>query len=102
MYERDTYLGNYVSKRTISCTNGKNNWARGRGGGLVVSVLTFYSDNLCSNPAEADGFSVKFLFENKENKRKEAGIDPLKNWALVSDFPNCTQSGKIRIQDLKY
>ena len=45
----------------------------------MVSVLTFYSDNLCSNPAEADGFSVKFLFENKENKRKEAGIDPLKN-----------------------
>ena len=29
----------------------------GRGGGQEVSVLAFYSDDLCSNPAEAFSFS---------------------------------------------
>ena len=37
----------------------------GRGSGQVVSVLTFYSDDPSSNPAEVYNFSVK---ERKERK----------------------------------
>ena len=49
----------------------------GRCGGQVVRVLAFYSDNPSSNPAEAYSFlSVKFVFEKKENKQKEAGDGP--------------------------
>ena len=51
---------------------------KGRGGGQVVYVLTFYSDNLSSNPAVAYSFSVKFLFEKNENKQKEDGVWPIK------------------------
>ena len=46
----------------------------GRGGGQVVSVLSFYSDDPSSNPAEAYIFTVKFVFEKNENKQKEAGV----------------------------
>ena len=41
----------------------------GRGGGQVVSVLTFYSDDT------AEAYS--FLFENNENEQKEAGAGPV-------------------------
>ena len=50
----------------------------GRGGGQVVRVLAFYSDDLSLNPAEAYTFSVKFVFEKNENKQKEAGVGPFK------------------------
>ena len=43
----------------------------------MVSVLTFYSDDPSLNPAKAYSFSVKFLFEKKENKQKEAGVGPI-------------------------
>ena len=40
----------------------------------MVSVLTFYSDNQSSIPAEAyQFFSRSFVFEKSENKQKEAG-----------------------------
>ena len=45
----------------------------GAGGGLVVSLLVFYSDN----PFEFC-FSVKIVFENNENKQKEAEVGPFK------------------------
>ena len=48
----------------------------GRGGGELVSVLTFYSDNPSLNPTEAYSFSVKFVFEKNENEQKEAGVGP--------------------------
>ena len=35
------------------------------GGGKVVSVLAFYSDNPSSNPAEVEKFSVKLLPKQK-------------------------------------
>ena len=38
---------------------------RGSGGGRVVSVLVFYSDNPSSNPAEDDNFSVKLYLSKK-------------------------------------
>ena len=43
------------------------------GCGQVVSVLTFYSNDLTSNPGEF--YTVFFckLFEKIENKQKEAG-----------------------------
>ena len=34
----------------------------GRGGGQMVSVLAFYSDDPSSNPTEAYSFSVQFVF----------------------------------------
>ena len=44
----------------------------GRGGGLVVSVLAFYSDDLSSNPA---GY-LNFLYEKTKINEKEAGVGP--------------------------
>ena len=46
-----------------------------RGGGQVISVLAFYSNDPSSNPAEAYNFSIKFVFE-KNKKTKEAGVGP--------------------------
>ena len=48
------------------------------GGGQVVSVFAFYSNDPSSNPAYTYSFSVKFLFEKNKNKQKEAWLDPLK------------------------
>ena len=49
----------------------------GRGGGQVVIVLAFYSDDPSSNPAEAYSFFCKIVFEKNENKQNEARVDPL-------------------------
>ena len=47
----------------------------GRGGGQVVSVLAFYTDDPSQNPADADSFfSVECVLEKTENKQKEAGV----------------------------
>ena len=46
----------------------------GRGGGRVVSVLAFYSDNTSSNPTDTYSFSVKIIFEKNECKQKESGV----------------------------
>ena len=46
----------------------------GCGGGQVVSMLAFYSDDPSSNPADAYRFSVKFVFEKNENIQKEAEV----------------------------
>ena len=47
---------------------------RGRGGGQVVNVLAFYSNNPSLNLTDAYIFSVKFVFKKNENKQKEAGV----------------------------
>ena len=47
-----------------------------RGGGQVVSVLAFYSDDPSSNLAEAYSFSLKFVFEKNENKQNVVGVGP--------------------------
>ena len=44
----------------------------GCGGGLVVSVLAFYSGNLSSNPAGILKFSVR----KEKTKQKESGVGP--------------------------
>ena len=44
----------------------------GRGGGLVVSVHAFYSDDPSSNPA---GY-LNFLYEKTKINKKEAGEGP--------------------------
>ena len=48
----------------------------GCGGGQVVSVLAFYSDDLSSNPAEVYNFSVKLLLKRTKINKKEAGVGP--------------------------
>ena len=47
------------------------------GGGQVVSIFTFYSNDSSSNPAEAFSFFCNIVFEKHENKQKEAGVGPL-------------------------
>ena len=42
----------------------------GRGSGLVVSVLAFYSDDPSSNPADY------YLYEKTKINKKEAGVGP--------------------------
>ena len=50
----------------------------GRGGGQVVSVLAFYSDNPSSDPTDAyNFFSVKFVFEKNENNKKRPRVGPV-------------------------
>ena len=49
--------------------------AVGRGGGLVVSVPAFNSDDPSSNPA---GYLINFLYKKTKINEKEAGIGPLK------------------------
>ena len=56
---------------------------RGGGGGLMVRMLTFCSDELSLSPAEVYSFSSNILFEKNENKQKEASIDPFKNASIV-------------------
>ena len=46
------------------------------GGGLVVSVLAFFSDDPSLIPAEVYNFFCKIVVEKTENKQKEAGIGP--------------------------
>ena len=46
-----------------------------RGGGQVVSVIAFYSDDPSSNPADITVFSVKFAFEKNKIKQKKPGWD---------------------------
>ena len=53
----------------------------GRGGGQVVSVLVFYSDDQSSNPTKADSISLKF--ENNENKEREVRVAPFLNSQYV-------------------
>ena len=46
----------------------------GRGGGQVVIVLAFYSDDPSLNPAEAYSFFCKIVFEkNEKNKKRGLG-----------------------------
>ena len=50
---------------------------RGRGGGgQVVSILAFYSDNPSSNPGDAYSFSVQFGLKRTMIKKKEVGVGP--------------------------
>ena len=46
----------------------------GCGGGQVVSVLAFYSDNPSSNPAEVYNFSVKLLLKRMKINKKRPGL----------------------------
>ena len=46
----------------------------GCGGGLVVSVLAFYSDDPSSIPAEVYNFSVKLLLKRTKINKKRPGL----------------------------
>lgn len=56
-------------------------------GNQVVSVLTFYANNLSSNPAEDYSLSVKFAFDEHKIKQKEAVVRPffVKNCRFLED-----------------
>ena len=40
----------------------------------MLKVVTFYSNDLSLNPAEAYSFSEKFVLEKNKNKLIEAGV----------------------------
>ena len=46
----------------------------GSGGGQVVSVLTLYSDDPSSNPAEVYIFSVKLSLKRTKINKKRPGL----------------------------
>ena len=55
----------------------------GRGGGLVVSVPAFYSDDPSSNPA---GYLINFLNEKTKINEKEAGLAHLLKKVYDSNY----------------
>ena len=56
----------------------------------MVSVLTFYSDDPSSNPAETYSFSIKFVLEKNENKQKEAVVGPFFKENVIKRLPKVT------------
>ena len=75
----------------------------GSGGGQVVSMLAFSSDDLSSNPAGVKSFSIKFVFEKKENNQKEAGDDQFKKYFSNSAFENIKhRQSKMYRQDYEW
>ena len=59
----------------------------GRGGGLVVIALAFFSDDPCLNPAESLLFFRILLFERtKINKKTKPGLAHLKNILALTSF----------------
>ena len=55
-----------------------NNWSS-RGGGQVVSVITFNSDDPSLNPAEAYSFFCKIcVWKRTKRNKKEAVVGPFK------------------------
>ena len=89
------HLANVTSHRTTFChlyyltcqddilqTAIEHKNCRGRGGGQVV---TFYSDDLSSNPTKAYSFSVEFSLKRTEINKKRPRLSPLlKNTRTVS------------------
>ena len=57
----------------------------GCGGGLVVSVLAFYSDDPSSIPAEVHNFSVNCCWTER-NEQKEAKVGPFFKPKIPTDF----------------
>ena len=54
----------------------RNSVHLGRAGGQEASMLALYSDDPSSNPVNANSFFLKLVFENAENKQKQAGVGP--------------------------
>ena len=57
----------------------------GRGGGLGVSVLAFFSDDPSLIPAEVYIFSVKLLLKRTKINKKEAGVGRFFKKMKISD-----------------
>ena len=56
----DRFTKKFADAEKFTAENGsKQNVYKGRGGGQVVSMLAFYSNDLSSNPAEAYSFFCK-------------------------------------------
>ena len=62
---------------------GQVSYCLGRGGGLVVSVLTFYSNDPSSIPAEVYNFSVKLLLKITKINIKRPGLANLKKSLIL-------------------
>ena len=62
----------------------------GRGGGQVVSVLAFYSDDPSSNHAEVYNFPVNFLLKRTKINKKRPGLAHFyKKTPDAIYIPNC-------------
>ena len=68
----------YYQLYWISIQKTKIMKTEGCGGGLVVSVLAFYSDDPSSIPAEVYNFSVKLLLKRTKINKKRPGLAQFK------------------------
>ena len=59
--------------------------SKGCGGGQVVSVLAFYSNDPSSNPAQVSNFCVKLLLKRTKINNKEAGVGRFFKKMKISD-----------------
>ena len=76
---RTDYRCHFPRKRDRRFTKANIRPFLGRGGGKVVSVLAFYSDNPNSNPKEAK----KICLKRTKIRKKEAGVGTLKKHLVV-------------------
>ena len=70
----------------VNCKLFKLGNHRGRGGGLEVSVLAFYSDDPNLNPAD---YLKKFLYEKTKINEKETRVGPSLQKARKSFVDEC-------------
>lgn len=61
----------------------------GRGGGLVVSVLAFYSDDLIRTPLKSTVYPEKFVFLKKLSSPTSPGVEEEAPMSIA--FDNCSQ-----------
>ena len=63
---------------------------KGRGGGLVVSVLASYSNDPSSIPAEVYNFFCKLLLKRTKINKKRPGLAHLKKKTFSKENPSHT------------
>ena len=62
----------------------------GHGGGQVVSMLAFYSNDPSLNPADAYSFCCYIVFERMKINKKEAGVGPFKKTKILFEMNRAT------------
>ena len=96
----DIYLIEHRRICTKSLIGNTKKLFLGRGGGEVVSVLAFYSDDPSSNPAKVYKFSVKLLLKRTKINKKEAGVDPFFKKETFSE--ECTNGSALGLEQDKF
>ena len=69
---------------------------RGRGGGLVVSLLAFYSDDPSRIPLKPKVFSVRILFITVQRTSCLTGLDSVDLQLLTTELHTCFSNPSIK------